>query len=60
MAKLLMLVCLSSIALFAIADPVSVTTCTNSCVITQNSDGTITIRDCCGGRVTTTITIREK
>ena len=46
-------VCLSVLISFsAVADPV--TTCTNSCVITHNSDGTITIRDCCGGRVITT------
>jgi|VirMetMinimDraft_7_1064189.scaffolds.fasta_scaffold145809_1 hypothetical protein len=30
------------------------TTCTNSCVITHNPDGSVSIRDCCGGRVITT------
>ena len=25
--------------------------CTNSCVVTENPDGSISVRDCCGGRV---------
>lgn len=37
-----------------VANAEPVTTCTNSCVITHHEDGSITIRDCCGGRVTTT------
>lgn len=45
-----LLVCLVSFA----ANAAPVTTCTNSCVITHHEDGSITIRDCCGGRVTTT------
>lgn len=31
------------------------TTCTNSCVITTNSNGHIAIQDCCGGRVHTVV-----
>ncbi|MEO2269112.1 hypothetical protein [Pseudoalteromonas pernae] len=31
----------------------SITTCTNSCVITDNGNGIISTQDCCGGRVTT-------
>ena len=40
-----------------IAKPVqashSKTTCDNSCVMTNDGNGTITVEDCCGGRVTT-------
>ena len=31
----------------------STTTCTNSCVIEDNGNGVVTIRDCCGGQVST-------
>lgn len=29
----------------------AVVTCTNRCVTTTNPDGSTTVRDCCGGRV---------
>ncbi|NVK11187.1 MAG: hypothetical protein HWD83_04215 [Gammaproteobacteria bacterium] len=41
-----------SIAKVGHAFHISETTCTNSCVITQEN-GVITIRDCCGGQVRT-------
>jgi hypothetical protein len=43
------------------ATHISATSCTNSCVTTINSEAnTVETRDCCGGRVTTTIYTHEK
>ena len=48
---------LSLISLVALADDVAVGgqtySCTNTCEVTENDDGTTTVRDCCGGRVST-------
>ncbi len=45
--------------MFATADSVNVNgttyTCTNSCKVTLNSNGTYSVKDCCGGRVRFTI-----
>lgn len=57
MNKFIVVFCLVCASFYAIAG--TVTTCTNSCVITHHSNGSITIRDCCGGRVITTMTTQE-
>lgn len=57
MKKVLFLLSVIGISFFAVAD--TVTTCSNSCVITQGPGGIITIVDCCGGRVITIITNPE-
>lgn len=47
----------------ALADTVIVNgqsvSCTNTCVVTTHSDGSVSISDCCGGRVSSQVSVAQ-
>lgn len=67
MKRILALAAISAAALFAAptfaTDSVQVGgitfTCTNTCSV-STSNGVTTVRDCCGGRVSTTFSVPQK